>query len=68
MIKKSKVHKNGDKRTITKFAYLPIKIIENSVLITVWWQRVTIEQMFERVSGFDNVYEGWTNLRFINLE
>jgi len=47
--------KDGDERIITKFAWLPINIVENYR----WLERVTVKQNY-------NEYHGWMNMKFID--
>lgn len=57
----------GTKRTITKFAWFPIKIKHNEVIIIKWLETVTIEQTYniKYFNEWDRI-NGWINLRFVD--
>jgi len=54
--------KYGDKRTITKFAFFPIKIGNE----TRWWQTVTLDQEYITGGVADVVYAEWENRMFVD--
>jgi len=54
--------KFGDKRTITKFAFLPIKIGNQ----TRWLQTVTLEQEYITGGAADIIYAEWENRKFVD--
>jgi len=52
----------GDKRTVTKFAFLPIRIGRE----TRWLTTVTLDQEYVCEGAADYIFTDWVNQRFVD--
>ena len=57
----TKIPQIGDKRTLTRFAFLPIRINEENR----WLEMVTIRQRYHERDFYDK--SGWYNVMFIDV-